>query len=278
MSEVLAGAAAHPPVASAGFENRRLAANAATVAVLWRRDLKRLLRQRSRLAGALGQPLLFWLVIGGGFAGTFRLPGSGVGYLEYFFPGVVAMVVLFASIFGAMSLIEDRREGFLQAVLAAPGSRGSVALGKVLGGASVAWLQAMAFVALAPLAGYPLRQISFVALAAVLALAAVGLTALGFALAWRVESTSGYHAVVSLLLIPLWVGSGAMFPATGPVLGALLRANPIAYVVDGVRAAFYGGSPPPGTGLGMPLAADLAITAAFAGAALLAAMVSCRRR
>ncbi|HEY3444720.1 MAG TPA: ABC transporter permease [Myxococcales bacterium] len=249
-----------------------------TVAVLFKRDLLRLLRQKSRLAGALGQPLIFWLVIGGGFAGTFRLPGSSTGYLEYFFPGVVVMVVLFTSIFGAMSLIEDRREGFLQAVLAAPGPRASVALGKVLGGASVAWLQAMAFVALAPLAGFPLGRISFFALASVLALAAAGLAALGFALAWRVESTSGYHAVVSLLLVPLWVGSGAMFPATGPVLGALVRANPVAYLVDGARQAFYGGPPPPGTGLGTSLAADLAIAAVFASVTLLAAAASCRRR
>ncbi|MGC4117450.1 MAG: ABC transporter permease [Myxococcales bacterium] len=267
------------PVSVPALGRSRSASHAlSTVAVLFARDWMRLLRQPSRLVGALGQPLIFWLVIGGGFDGTFRLPGTSTGYLEYFFPGVVVMVVLFTSIFGAMSLIEDRREGFLQAVLAAPGPRASVVVGKVLGGASVAWLQAMAFVALAPAAGFPLGRISFAALALVLALSAIGLAALGFALAWRVESTSGYHAVVSLLLVPLWVGSGAMFPATGPLLGLALRANPVAYLVDGARQAFYGGVPPPGTGLGTSLAADLAIAGAFAAATLLAALGSCRRR
>lgn len=248
-----------------------------TVAVLWRRDLKRLLRQRSRLVGAIGQPLLFWLVIGGGFAGTFRVPGVEVGYLEYFFPGVVAMVVLFSSVFGAMSLIEDRREGFLQAVLAGPGSRGAVALGKILGGATVALLQALAFLALAPLAGFPWGQIAWAPLLATLALAALGLTALGFALAWLVESTQGYHAVVSLLLIPLWVVSGAMFPAGGPLFGALMRLNPVAYLVDGVRHGLAGGIAPAGLGLAGP-GIDLVVTAAFAGVATLAAVAVSRRR
>jgi len=256
----------------------RAPAEWSTVAVLWKRELKRVVRQRSRLVGALGQPLIFWVVIGGGFAGTFRLPGSGVGYLEYFFPGVVAMVVLFTSIFGAMSLIEDRREGFLQAVLAGPGSRTSVALGKILGGATVAFLQAAAFALLAPLSGFTLARIAWLPLFAILALSSVGLAALGFALAWIVESTQGYHAVVSLLLVPLWVVSGAMFPATGPVLSSLMRADPVAYAVDGVRFALYGLAAPSSATLGVSFAADLAVTAAFAlGATVLAALV-CRRR
>lgn len=270
--EVLAGS---PPIV--GAPAHRAGFDASTVAVLWKRELKRMVRQRSRLAGALGQPLVFWIVIGGGFAGTFRVPGSSVGYLEYFFPGVVAMVALFSSVFGAMSLIEDRREGFLQAVLAGPGSRASVALGKVLGGATIAWLQAMAFVALAPLAGFSYGRIGFAPLAGILALGSIGLAALGFALAWRVDSTHGYHAVVSLLLIPLWVVSGAMFPATGPVLGTLLRANPVAYLVDGLRQALAGGAATAGA-LGVSLGADLAVAAAFAAASLALAVAACRRR
>lgn len=256
---------------------RRTPADLATLAVLVKRDLKRLVRQRSRLLGALGQPLIFWLVIGGGFAGTFRLGESGVGYLEYFFPGVVAMVVLFTSIFGAMSLIEDRREGFLQAVLAGPGSRASVALGKILGGALVALLQASAFALLAPLSGFPLARVAWVPLFGLLALAAVALTALGFALAWMVESTQGYHAVVSLLLIPLWVVSGAMFPAQGGALAAMARADPVAYLVDGVRLSLYGGAAPAGS-LGVGLGTDVAVTAAFALAATTLAAALCRRR
>lgn len=259
------------PAAMAWAPARPLHADLATVAVLWKRDLRRLGRQRSRLVGALGQPLIFWLIIGSGFAGTFRMPGARIGYLEYFYPGVVAMVVLFTSIFGAMSLIEDRREGFLQSVLAGPGSRSAVAVGKILGGATVAFLQASAFLALAPFAGFSLARVEWVPLLAILALAAMGLTGIGFMLAWLVESTQGYHAIVSLLLLPLWVVSGAMFPATGGTLALVLKLNPVSYVVDGLRHALYGG-------LEGWIAIDLGITAVFAAMAVVGAAAVCRRR
>ena len=113
----------------------------ATIRVLWQRDLVRYVRQRSRVAGALGQPLLVWLLLGTGLAGSFVVPGAeDVDYSEYLFPGVVSLVVLFSAVFSTMSVIEDRAEGFLQVVLVAPGSRFSLVLGKALGGASVALL------------------------------------------------------------------------------------------------------------------------------------------
>ena len=141
-------------------------------AVLARRDLVRFFRQPSRLVGALGQPVIFWLVIGGGFAGTFRMPGAEVPYLAYFYPGVVLMVVLFASIFTTASVIEDRHRGFLQSVQAAPGSRGALVVGKSLGSAAVALTQAPLFLALAPLAGFPWAAFDWPLLLAALSLAA----------------------------------------------------------------------------------------------------------
>ena len=246
----------------------------ATVAVLWRRDLMRLFRQKSRLVGALAQPLIFWLVIGSGMAGSFRAPGSEVGYLTYFFPGVVAMVVLFTSIFTTMSVIEDRHAGFLQSVLVAPSSRAALAAGKIAGGTTVALLQAGLFLALAPFAGFAWGGIAWGALAVVLTLTSLALTALGFALAWWIDDNQGYHAVMSVLLIPLWVLSGAMFPVAGarPWLAALMRANPLTYAVDGTRRALAG----------EPWrAADLAVIAVFAlamfGVAAVAAGAGPRR-
>ena len=112
----LAGAARVSAVAGRAPASA-LALDVATVRVLVRRDLLRFFRQPSRLAGALGQPVLFWLVIGSGMAATFRLPGSEVGYLSLFYPGVLVMVVLFAAIFTTVSVIEDRRQGFLQGLL-----------------------------------------------------------------------------------------------------------------------------------------------------------------
>ena len=250
----------------------------ATARVLWWRDLVRFFRQPSRLVGALGQPIIFWLVIGSGMAATFRMPGTPLGYLQFFFPGVVLMVVLFAAIFTTVSVIEDRHQGFLQAVLAGPGSRAALVVGKALGSASVALSQAALFLALAPAAGFPLRHIHWPLLVAALALAAVGLAALGFAVAWAIDNVQGYHAIQMTLLVPLWVVSGAMFPMSPdhPALGAVMRANPVAYAVSAARRALAGERAPgvmPGSWAG-----DLAVVAAFAATALALAILASRRR
>jgi ABC-2 type transport system permease protein len=250
----------------------------ATVRVLVRRDLARFFRQPSRLAGALGQPILFWLIIGSGMASTFRMPGADVGYLAFFYPGVVMMVVLFAAIFTTVSVIEDRHQGFLQAVLAGPGSRAALVAGKALGSAAVALSQAALFLVLAPAAGFPLLRVSWPLLLAVLGLAALGLSALGFAVAWAVDNVQGYHAIQMTLLVPLWVVSGAMFPMSPerPGFAAVMRANPVAYAVSGARRAL-GGPLAPGA-LPGSAARDLGVTAAFAAAALALALLATRRR
>src|SRR5207245_629653 len=158
--------------APAGSRPSLLRLNLAAISVLLRRDLKRFFRQRSRVAGALIQPLIFWLVIGGGLAGSFRIPGAPeVGYVQYFYPGIIVLVVLLTS---------------------------------------------------------------------------VALASLGFALAWWLNSTQGYHVVMSVLLIPLWVLSGAMFPpetAHGG-LATLAMFNPVAYSVAGIRRGLYGAQLP----------------------------------
>src|SRR5256885_7179358 len=141
-----------------------------------------------------------------------------------------------------MSVIEDRHKGFLQAVLVAPASRAALVLGKTLGGVAIALMQAAIFLALAPLAGFDVRAIEWAQLALSLVLIGVGLSSMGFAIAWWLDSTQGYHVVMSVLLIPLWILSGAMFPVSGaaPVLGWLMRCNPMAYAVAGLRRSLYG--------------------------------------
>jgi daunorubicin resistance ABC transporter membrane protein len=250
----------------------------AAVGVLWRRDLVRFFRQPSRLVGALAQPVLFWGIIGSGMAGTFRMPGSSEGYLRYFYPGVVLMVVLFAAIFTTLSVIEDRHAGFLQAVLAGPASRGAVVWGKVLGSSSVALSQAGLFLLLSPLAGFPPGSVDWPVLLSALALAAVGLAALGFTVAWIVDNVQGYHAIQMTLLVPLWIVSGAMFPASPdhPVLGAVMRVNPIAYAVSATRRALSGPDAPgalPGSA-----GRDLVVLLAFAAVNVAIATLASRRR
>jgi daunorubicin resistance ABC transporter membrane protein len=239
-----------------------------TVRVLWRRDLLRFLRQPSRIVGALGQPIIFWLVIGAGMTSTFRLPGaSNVNYLEYFFPGVVQMVVVFASIFSTLSVIEDRHQGFLQAVLVSPGSRAAMVLGKSLGSTTVALMQVALFIGLAPFAGFSLASVSWAPLLGSLILTSLGLTCFGFAVAWLLDNVQAYHAIQMTLLVPLWVISGAMFPApTTGVFGVLMHLNPLAFAVDATRRSLYGGALPPG----VPSASSLA----FDGAVLLLAALA----
>jgi len=247
--------------------------NLLAIVSLWRREVVRFLRQPSRVGGAVGSPLLFWLLIGFGFSGSFRLPGAagGVRFLEYFFPGTVALVVLFAAIFSTISVIEDRNEGFLQGVLAAPVSAIDLVAGKVLGGATLAWLQGLLFLPLAPLSGIPLTPGRALAAAGVIALLAVALTSVGFTCAWKVNSVQGFHAVMNLLLIPLWLLSGAFFPLAGapPWLQALMRANPLTYGVGALRHTFYGdAAAAAGTLPGMTLSVGVTAALAAAGFAL----------
>ncbi len=254
----------------------------AVVSVLWRRDVVRFLRQPSRIVGALGQPILFWGLIGSGLAGTFRMPGSSVGYLEYFYPGVILMVVVFASIFATVSVIEDRHAGFLLPVLVAPGSRGALVVGRCLGAATVALIQAALFLLLAPGAGYGLGRVDWPLLVLSLSLASFGLSALGFAVAWWLDNLQAFHAIQMTLLVPLWVVSGAMFPASAryPAFQMVLRYNPLSYAVGAARLALYGGHLPVGQAAAVPAgaAASLAVLAGFAAVSLAAAVAACVRK
>ena len=252
----------------------------ATVRVLWWRDLLRFLRQPTRLVGALAQPVVFWLLIGGGMSSTFQYGGApGVGYMQYFYPGIVVMMVLFASIFGTITVIEDRHAGFLQAVLVGPGSRAAVVVGKSLGVGSVGLVQAAVCLALAPLAGFPYGGVDWLTLAAFLVVGALGLSAFGFALAWLTDSSQAYHAVMSIVLLPGWVLSGAMFPpsAEHPVLQSLMRGNPMSYLVSGVRGALHvPGTAPQSLGGGALI--DFAALASFAVFAVAAATFAIYRK
>lgn len=201
-------------------------------ASLWRRELVRFYRQRSRVLGVIASPLVFWLVIGSGFGTSFR-PESDhrISYLQYFFPGTLAMILLFTSVFCMMSVIEDRNEGFLQSVLISPVPRVSIVLGKVLGGTTIAAFQAALLLPLAPLVGFSLDGGRVVLLLAVLLLVAFGLTSLGFFFAWRMNSIQGFHAVMNVFLIPMWLLSGALFPRAGaaPWVAWVMKANPLSY-------------------------------------------------
>lgn len=230
---------------------------------LWRREIVRFYRQKARVVGVIASPLLFWLVLGSGFANSFHAAGSASSnshYLGYFFPGSIAMIVLFTSIFSMMSLIQDRNEGFLLSVLAAPVSRSAIVLGKVFGGATLAAIQGFVFLIFAPLVGVHVGLGAVLLGMLVITMLSFQLTALGFAIAWPMDSPQAFHAIVNLLLLPLWMLSGSLFPASGasPWLHAIMRVNPLSYSVDALRNLLFPAQP---TDASLPV--NLIVTAGF---------------
>jgi ABC-2 type transport system permease protein len=214
------------------------------VYTLAHRELVRFFRQRTRIVGALGQPIIFWVLFGAGLSGSFRGPAD-MSYQEYFFPGVAVMILMFTAIYSTISIIEDRREGFLQGVLVAPIPRASLVLGKVFGGTILAVLQSLAFltvgpalslVGLAPELHSGLTWVNAPAVIGFLALVGFSLTALGYLIAWPMDSTHGFHAIMSVFLLPMWLLSGSFFPPGESVwLSWVIRLNPLTYGVAGLR-------------------------------------------
>lgn len=203
------------------------------------RELIRFLRQRNRVIGALATPIVFWLLIGAGMGQSFTSPDGSAGYLSYFFPGTVLMILLFTAIFSTISVIEDRREGFLQGVLVAPVGRISIVNGKVLGGAILATGQATLFLILGWASGiFQPTLVNVVATLGVMFVIAIGLTALGLCIAWPLSSTQGFHALMNLLLMPMWFLSGALFPIrddTPLLLRGIMKANPLTSALASLR-------------------------------------------
>jgi ABC-2 type transport system permease protein len=243
---------------------------------LWVREIVRFYRQKARVAGVIASPLIFWVVLGAGFAHSFSAgAGSSSHYLAYFFPGSVAMIVLFTAIFSMMSLIQDRNEGFLLSVLAAPVSRSSVVLGKVLGGATLAAAQGIIFLVFAPLVGVHLTAQAVGLSIVAVVLISFELTALGFAIAWPMDSTQAFHAVVNVLLIPLWLLSGALFPLSGAAgwMRFCMMLNPLTYGVEALRGALF---PDAATAFSLPV--NMAVTVAFCLLTFAAAWAIVNRR
>jgi ABC-2 type transport system permease protein len=214
-------------------------------ALAWR-EIVRFFRQRNRVVGSIGTPVVFWLLFGTGLSNSFRVAAGAEqqSFLTYFFPGSLLLIVLFTAIFSSISIIEDRREGFLQGVLVAPIPRWAMMLGKVGGGTTVALIQGLIFLALGLMLPIAVTPLGAAQLVLFLFVAAVGITSLGAFFAWKTDSTQGFHAIMNLVLMPLWLLSGGFFPApklTADIgfgqllLGAAMRINPLSYAVGGVR-------------------------------------------
>ena len=249
---------------------------------LTHRELVRFLRQRNRVVGAFATPIVFWLLIGLGMGRSFAGPAGGgdAGYLTYFFPGTILMMLLFTAIFSTISVIEDRREGFLQGVLVAPIGRSAIVGGKVLGGAILATGQAFLFLLLGWATGVASLSVLSLAIAVVVMfLIAVGLTALGLCLAWRMTSTQGFHAVMNLFLMPMWFLSGALFPLrddTPLLFKAVMLANPLTYALAWLRRVLWADGVAKSAMLNWQT--SMGVTIAFAAVTVAAALLIARSR
>ncbi len=235
----------------------------------------RFYRQRSRVIGVIASPIVFWLVIGSGFGTSFRSGSGTEHYLDYFYPGALIMIVLFTSIFTMMSVIEDRREGFLLSVLVAPVHRTAIVLGKVMGGTTLSTIQGLIFLVFAPLLGIHIGLAQFGLIVLTVFLVSFALTALGFAIAWPMDSTQAFHAIINLFLIPLWLLSGALFPLTGASFWIrwLMRINPLTYGVEALRGLLF-----PAATLSLPVIWLLTVLIAFSLAMFALAFLLANRR
>ncbi|RJQ33386.1 MAG: ABC transporter [Actinobacteria bacterium] len=212
--------------------------NAKGAYVIWLRELKRYWVDKPRIISSLAQPLLFLFILGTGLS---RIGSSKLG-IEFIFPGIIGMTLLFTSIFSAVSIVWDREFGFLKEVLVAPVSRTAVAIGKALGGASVAMIQGTLILLLAPFIGVVLNPIILIKLWSFMFLIAFSINSLGLIVAVRMKTMEGFQMVMNFFLFPMFLLSGALFPITSLPgwLSYLVRANPLTYGVDLLRQTLLG--------------------------------------
>ena len=221
------------------------------VYIIWYRDLLRYWRDRWRLVASLAQPLLFLLVFGSGLSsalgGGFGR-GSGLSYIQFMYPGIIGMAILFTAIFGAMSIVWDREFGFLKEVLVAPIDRWAVAVGKSLGGTTQAMIQGMILLVLAPVVGVKLNLLTVVELIPLAAILAFGLASFGVMIASMMKSLQGFQVVMNFLMMPMFFLSGALFPLANLPgwMTVLTRLDPASYGIDPIRRVVLAGSGTPG--------------------------------
>jgi ABC-2 type transport system permease protein len=240
----------------------------AAVSVVWiltLRQLKRYARARARIVGALGQPLLFLVAMGFGFGPMYARANGGGSYIQFLAPGIVAMGILFTSVFSGIEIIWDRQFGFLKETLVAPVSRLQIMLGRTLGGALVALIQGCIVLAACCLVGFRFQHWAELPLALLfMALIAIVFAGLGTAFGSVLEDMQAFPLIMNFVVMPLFFFSGALYPLDGvpPVLHFLIRLNPLTYGVDGLRGALTSGFP---LGLGTDLAVLGALAAVMVG-------------
>jgi ABC-2 type transport system permease protein len=209
--------------------------------ILWLRAIKRYFRNRSRIIGSLGQPVLFLVALGFGFGPVYARAGGG-NYIDFLAPGVIAMSILFTGIFSGIEIIWDRQFGFLKETLVAPVPRFHIMLGRTLGGATVAMLQGIFVLILSVIIGFRPAILSIPTALLFMFLTSILFTSLGTAIGSSLSDMQGFQLIMNFLVQPIFFLSGALFPLTGlpGVISIVTSIDPLTYGVDGLRGALSG--------------------------------------
>lgn len=209
------------------------------VYIIWLRDLKRHFRDRARIVGSLGSPIVFIFILGQGLGSSLRFGGeaAGIDYKVFMFPGILAMTVLFAGVFSAVSIVWDREFGFLKEMMVAPVPSWSIALGKVISGATIASFQGCLMLILSPFVGINLSVGVLLKLIPTMFVVSFSMTGMGILLATRLKSMQGFQVVMNFIMMPMLFISGAMFQLSSAPrwMDTLSKIDPLTYGVDALR-------------------------------------------
>ena len=216
----------------------------AAIVVLWSREMKRFLRAKSRIIGALAMPLFFLAFLGMGFRRV-ALPGmaEGVGYINFLVPGILGMSLLFSSTFGGLSVLWDREFGFLKEIMVAPVSRISIVLGRIAGGVTTALIQGLMVLGVSFILGFRLESLPLLPVALLfMILISVTFLGLGLIFASKMRDMQGFSIVMNFVIFPLFFLSGALYPLENfpGWLRVLCHLDPLTYGVDGLRGVMIG--------------------------------------
>ncbi len=206
------------------------------------RELLRFIADRSRLVSAFAFPLMFLVVFGAGFSRIIGDLGGEVSFVQFMYPGIMAMTVIMSSLFAGMSVVWDREFGFLKEVLVAPLSRVGIVIGKAVGGSFAAMVQGTVMLVIAPIIGVSLTPLIVLKLLPIILILSLSLSGIGILVATRMRSQQGFQFVVQLMIFPLIFLSGVFFPIDGvPTwLQIIAKINPLTYGVDAIRQIFLG--------------------------------------
>ena len=216
--------------------------NFQAIYTMWSREMKRTVRAKSRIIGALGMPFFFLAFLSFGF-GSVQFPGLGTGYINFLAPGIIGMVILFTSIFAGISVIWDRQFGFLKEIMVSPVNRLSIMLGRTIGGVTVSIFQGLLIFGISLLIGFSVTNISGILFTLIyMFLISTIFVSIGTSFASKMQDMQGFQLIMNFFIFPIFLLSGALFPlsALPSWLLAITYINPLTYGVDGIRGSLIG--------------------------------------